>query len=228
VIALAGPNTYTLALQRRFRCSPTVNVKRLKPYHARTDKPGPPGPVVDPGQAGEYVVEQLLNRKILRGRTYYLVRWQPEGHDSADDSWEPVEHLAHCPERVAEYEAAAPPSRRPKARRAAAAKSPWGGPPPAPAEATTPVAPAGWAVGPAGAPALGASVLYWWPAYGRQRSVVARLCNRAPYSHVERYRRPTGTAAFAGNVEKLLDALSYGLRWPGVLIIVPSGARPVP
>ena len=93
-------------------------------------------------------------------------------------TWEPEEHLAHCPERVAEYEAAAP--RRPKARRAAAAKSPGsvdpgpGGPPPAPAEAPAPVAPAGWAVGPAGAPALGASVLYWWPAYGWQRGVVAR------------------------------------------------------
>lgn len=82
------------------------------------------------------------------------------------------------------------------------------------------MAPAGWAVGPAGAPALGASVLYWWPAYGWQRGVVARLCPRAPYSHVVRYRRPT--AAFAGNVDTLLDAPSYGIRW---VLIVPSGAR---
>ena len=52
--------------------------------------PGPsPGPVSDPWQAGGYVVEQLLNRKTVRGRTYYLVRWQ--GHTSADDSWEPAE-----------------------------------------------------------------------------------------------------------------------------------------
>jgi hypothetical protein len=32
VTALAGPNTYTLALPKRFKCSPTVNVERLKPY----------------------------------------------------------------------------------------------------------------------------------------------------------------------------------------------------
>jgi hypothetical protein len=34
VIALAGPNTYTLpvALPRSFLCSQTVNVERLKPY----------------------------------------------------------------------------------------------------------------------------------------------------------------------------------------------------
>ena len=116
VAALAGPNAYTLTLPRRFKCSPTVNVDRLKPFYSRADRPDPPGPVGDPGQEGEHVVEQLLNRRTRRGRTYYLVRWQ--GHASAEDSWEPVEHLAHCPERVAEYEAAAP--LRPKARRAPA------------------------------------------------------------------------------------------------------------
>ena len=47
------------------------------------DDPLPrPGPVADPGQAGEYVVGQLLNHKVLRGRTYYLVLWQ--GHASTD------------------------------------------------------------------------------------------------------------------------------------------------
>jgi hypothetical protein len=228
VIALAGPNTYTLALQRRFRCSPTVNLECLKPYHASTDKPDPPGPVADPGQAGEYVtpvtvVEQLLNRKILRGRTYYLARWR--GHDSADDSWEPAEHLAQCPERVAEYEAAAP--RRLRARRAAAAKSPGpvgpepGGPPPAPVEAPTPVAPpAGWAVGPAGAPALRASVLYWWPAYGSgwHRGVVARLCNRAPYSHVVRYRRPTAWRPLRALERRAAPRRPGPLLWPPLAV----------
>ena len=37
-------------------------------------------------KAGEYVVEQLLNRKTVRCRTYYLVLWQ--GHASEVDSWE--------------------------------------------------------------------------------------------------------------------------------------------
>ena len=114
-----APDTYTLTLPARFMCRPTVNVGRLKPYFLRTGRPPSHGPVTDPGdprQAGEYVLEQLrvFNRKTLRGRTYYLVRWQV--HASAADSWEPAEHLANCPERVAEYAAAA--SRRPKALRA--------------------------------------------------------------------------------------------------------------
>ena len=117
----------------------------------------------------------------------------------------------------------------PKALRAAAAKSPHpadprpAGPPPVPGAPPAPVAPAGWAVSPAGPPVLGASVLYWWPDYGWQRGVVARLCKRAPYSHVVRYRRPTAT--FALDVETLLDAPSYGLRW---VLLVPSGALPAP
>ena len=78
-----------------------MNVARLKSYHVRPDRPAPPGPVFDPGQEGEYVVEQLLNRRILHGRTHHLVRWP--GHDSTADSWEPVEHLTNCPERLAEY-----------------------------------------------------------------------------------------------------------------------------
>jgi hypothetical protein len=34
VMACPSPNAYTLALPRRVRCSPTVNVDRLKPYLA--------------------------------------------------------------------------------------------------------------------------------------------------------------------------------------------------
>ena len=44
VAAIAGPNTYTLTLPSRFRCSPTVNVDRLKPYYPRAGAAAPPGP----------------------------------------------------------------------------------------------------------------------------------------------------------------------------------------
>ena len=50
----------------------TSHGSRLKTYFLRVERPSPPGPVIDPGQAGEYVVEQLLNRrKTVRGRRYY-------------------------------------------------------------------------------------------------------------------------------------------------------------
>ena len=50
------------------RCSPTVNVDRLKPFFERANVPPPPGPVSDAGQEGEHEVELLLNRQSFRGQ----------------------------------------------------------------------------------------------------------------------------------------------------------------
>ena len=103
-----GPNTYTLALPRKMRCSPTVNVDRLKPFFERSDEQPPPCPVSesDAGQAGEHEVDLLLNRWVVLGVTEYLVPWR--GHASPADSWRQVEELDTCRVLVAEYDAIAP------------------------------------------------------------------------------------------------------------------------
>ena len=62
-------------------------------------------PVSDARQKGEHEVELLLNRRVVRGGTRYIVRWR--GHTSVDDEWLQQEEQAHCPEKVVEYVAAA-------------------------------------------------------------------------------------------------------------------------
>ena len=72
VAALAGPNAYTLSLPRRFKCSPTVNVDRLKPYHSRPDRAPPQGPVSDPGQEGEYLRRRAAPQPANHPRPHSL------------------------------------------------------------------------------------------------------------------------------------------------------------
>ena len=84
VTACPSPNAYTLTLQVRMRCSPTVNVDRLKPSIERAGSTPAPGPVSYAGNEGEHEVELLLNRLTVRVVTRYLVLWC--GHASADSS----------------------------------------------------------------------------------------------------------------------------------------------
>ena len=153
------------------------------------------------------------------------VRWR--GHTSADDEWLRREELAHCQEKVAEYDAAAPrrharhrpdPGARP-ANVPPAAQDPAPAPGPGPARGwASPGAPAGFRFAApsevlAGAALVGQAVLYRWPADGWVRGTVARRSRTAGFSHVVRYRR----ASSLGPVEapSLLDVASHGPagRW---------------
>jgi hypothetical protein len=200
------------------RCSPTVNVDRLKPFFERVGAAPAPGPVSDGGQDGEHEVELLLNRRLVRGVMRYLVRWR--GHTSADDEWLRAEELQHCQEKVAEYDAMAPRRRAahraaPAAASAAARPAP---PAPAPAPLVALVAPAGFRLaasseGLVGPALVGQTVLYRWPVEGWVRGTVTARSRAAGFSHVVRYGR--ASALGSAVVPSLLDAASHGPagRW---------------
>jgi hypothetical protein len=53
---------------------------------------------------GEYEVEKLLERRPIEGRVgeyEYRVRWL--GYTPVDDTWEPIQHLSHATEKLAEF-----------------------------------------------------------------------------------------------------------------------------
>jgi hypothetical protein len=53
--------------------------------------------------AEEYEAEEILDKRKIRNKLYYLVKWK--GYHNDSNTWEPIEHLVNSPELVAAFEA---------------------------------------------------------------------------------------------------------------------------
>ena len=85
------------------RLHPVFNVVKLTPAPAdpiegRRPRP-PPLPEIIDGEE-EWVVEEILDSKMMNRKLRYLVKW--EGFGVEHNSWEPWDNL-HAPERVADF-----------------------------------------------------------------------------------------------------------------------------
>ena len=95
-----GPLNYELALPKTMNIYPTFHISLLEP--APEGAPPAPKTEIDPvNPNAEYEVEEILDCKLVRGQTKYLVRWK--NYPPSEDSWEPKGNLKNCSEMQEEF-----------------------------------------------------------------------------------------------------------------------------
>jgi hypothetical protein len=77
--------------------SSSLSLPTISNYHGSDDEDGE-----SDNSEEEYEVESIIDKKIVRGKTFYKVKW--EGFDDTHNTWEPVEHLLNSSVYVEEYE----------------------------------------------------------------------------------------------------------------------------
>ena len=95
-----------LQLPKSMKIHPVFNVSKVHPYKPDpipNCQPAPPPPPVVAGPLGEeeWEVKCINNARRHYWKLQFLVKWK--GWSNADQTWEPVENLAHAPEAIAEF-----------------------------------------------------------------------------------------------------------------------------
>ena len=82
------------------------HISVLKAYHEDASKEferqTPPPPIENVLQQDEYEVEDILDKRIIRKKTQYLIKWK--GYPLHDAIWEPMEHLGNAQDAVNRFE----------------------------------------------------------------------------------------------------------------------------
>ena len=104
ISAVISTTAYKLDLPTTLRIHPVFHISKLKLYNETEDflRATPPPPVILSDNSEEYEVEQILDKRTLKGKTQYLVKWV--GYPLHDATWEPVNHLKNTQQKVKDFE----------------------------------------------------------------------------------------------------------------------------
>jgi len=102
VKGIVSSNAIELELPKSIKIHPVVNVSRVQLYKLQVEeqKKIPPKQVIIEGEK-EFEVEKILNKRMVRGKEKFLVRWK--GYITEEDTWENRENLENTKKLVEEF-----------------------------------------------------------------------------------------------------------------------------
>ena len=103
VKGIISSNAIELELPKSIKIHLVVNISRVQLYKLQVEgqKKTLPKLVIIKGEE-EFEVEKILNKRMVRGKEKFLVRWK--GYTAEEDIWENRENLENAKELVEEFE----------------------------------------------------------------------------------------------------------------------------
>jgi len=103
VKGIVSSNAIELELPKSIKIHPVVNASRVQLYKPQVEgqKRTLPKPVIIKEEE-EFEVEKILNKRMVREKEKFLVRWK--GYTAEEDTWENKENLENAKELVEEFE----------------------------------------------------------------------------------------------------------------------------